>query len=288
MVFFEFTFPAIGLDLTKLRIRNMNITMFLESPSGFEKFLRVIPLLIARLGLSSGSLIVHAVLEGEPQPRNLPPPTFYPPQLPPNNWLNRTVAVFLAGVGGVAPPVCSAVQTYVGVALAQGGFDMLWESCASLKRTKAPDLYKSFVLILTTRSYLTLLSLASGTSGFYRVDWSRSDSDFNHAMVPAIVIAVILLACGLLVALCTCCCRRRRESRRQQRFVPIHLSLSLSLSLNVDLLTPGKCLLQIGSRERVPILCARAGARPAPVASDRHHGGLASHPTPASPFPLHI
>ena len=50
-----------------------------------------------------------------------------------------------------------------------------------------------------------------------RIAWSRNDSDFSATLLPAIIIAVVLLAVGLLVALCLCLCRRRSEYRLRQR-----------------------------------------------------------------------
>ena len=69
----------------------------------------MVPLLATRLGLSPTDLVVHQVTAGEPQPRNLPPMAFSPPQQPPNHWVNRTVAITLARLGTAEPPACAQV-----------------------------------------------------------------------------------------------------------------------------------------------------------------------------------
>jgi hypothetical protein len=119
---------AAGSQITRLRIRNFNMTSFLATTGALEKFARhAIPLLIARLGLPDNSLVMHNVSFGEPTPRNLPPTAFSPPLAPPNNWLNRTTFVDLITLGGVSVPSCSALQAAGPTALA--GFDISWDAC---------------------------------------------------------------------------------------------------------------------------------------------------------------
>lgn len=197
--------PALDSTVTALRIRNMNTSVLLASPAGFETFLHIVPLLAARLGLANGALAVSAVADGEPTPRNLPPTAFSPPLAPPNAWFNRTAAISIVGVAGVASPSCAQVTAAVGTTLAQAGFDVM--SCTAVARPQ-----------LATQTYASLQpSTASGAgTAANAAFWSRSRSDFNETLVPAIVVACVLLGVGLLVALCLCVCRRRSEHRRVQ------------------------------------------------------------------------
>lgn len=133
---------VLDTTVTSLRIRNMNTSVLLAAPAGFEQFLRIVPLLAARMGLANGALAVSGVADGEPLPRNLPPTAFSPPLAPPNAWYNRTSAVSLVGVAGVASPTCAQVTAAVGAAFATAGLDVM--SCTMVPRPMPPQQYAAF------------------------------------------------------------------------------------------------------------------------------------------------
>ena len=65
------------------------------------------------------------------------------------------------------------------------------------------------------RAYSMSGPLAPSTS---RINWDRTTSDFDKSVVPTVVIAIVMLAAGILLLLCTAFCSRRPVQRHDQMF----------------------------------------------------------------------
>lgn len=183
----------------RLHITNYNSSDFIANQYG--NFLGLLRLLPSRLGMTDGKpFFVYNVTEGEPTPRNRPPSDFNPPINPPNNWVNRTAFVFISTLSKNFPS-CSAVRSVGNLFTFNGNnFQINWNNCSVFAVPQPGD----------TQSSVTLRSVKP-------ISWKRSTRAFDRTVLPAAVIAGILLILTILYLLYRWCVAPTKAQRELQQ-----------------------------------------------------------------------
>ena len=174
-----------------VRVMNYNVSQMLSSQlAGF----------LAETSTSTVPLVTR-LTEGEPTPRNKPPNFFNPPIPIPNNWVNRSTAVYVTGV--VDPfPTCDQIEGMLGAKLTSAGYVTDWGSCTIAS-----------VATSSATSTVPPIGVGASSAGIQGQDWRRSESDFNKTVIPCLVIAIVIFVIGIVLIILNSCKKTSEEAR---------------------------------------------------------------------------
>eukprot|EP00051_Salpingoeca_urceolata_P000669 m.35194 g.35194 ORF g.35194 m.35194 type:complete len:400 (+) comp10899_c0_seq1:136-1335(+) len=181
-----------GVHLLQFSVRNLNATQLLTTR--YNSLWQA----VNNLNVHKVDVFLASIDDVTPATRNVPPDTFNPPIGFPNLWVSRVGQVTLGYFESVLVATCDDAELDSDAEFRAAGIDVAWTSCT--EQILLPS--ASF-----SRSVPTLKQ---------RPDWARSSGEFNRTLLPAIIIAVVLMVLGIVLVLCKCCDPSEAERRSQR------------------------------------------------------------------------